>query len=1639
MPPQAAKQIALLCHLEHLSAYDQPQGASPTRRTYSLNLSLALGGLNTDQEIKEIGRYLMPWLAENVTTIKVFDGVAVRYASRTHPPRWRGRPVNSSELNQPYRALADALESDFGQTVKRPELFLWKGFEDSFTQTFRKETPAKPWDLMLGQVAQLPTPIPQLLNLSFIFSLSQAEGFDLSRTIYAAPVIRYGAVAGVPPAPSLPAVTLTPKPLPAPGTPPPITDFRGDIKRWEYEASPAIPNFPAFAYIKACSPQRKGAGAFLDLGSLWVKAPGGSTYGEDWRASLEDRLAGGFDLCSRIVERMNEIERAGTAAEKAQLAADLPTYRQMFLAALRDLAGIGVTPAPSGDSLLEYSLRRVNPDEYRDGIKSDDRKKILEGGLNAFPTVSKWGEFVRSKLSVVDKLNILAGSDDVNASLANSAAIAEFEQLFQAVLDPANLSTLVKAQWQKVIVDNDVTPRLKEDVKRALSLDLTQTDVRRSLALENVGRFWGAFVRSGLTDAAGRPAVKEKFTCFLLAYYLLRFGRDCKVLPGGIIPGCGGSQPDECDKFLADLKERYDEFKVGPPFVVGDNQKELFLKLFEYIGAWAGRFGQKLTPGALGSAGEENRPTETPHAVTIMVDELSADQSRTDAAAGPGADYDPLESISGVGLLMREAPGAARKEWRCLNLADVQVRNAADGYGHVFDPPLLVSYGLNYLNDLRQSFVSYNNHPLTARSPVAHLATRGNELKGDAAGEQQGHDFLTFNEYHKDAKLTPLKFGSVYEVLPFIIGNSGALPKELARVGSFDPAGDAFAPCDLDLDGFNQTFGGSLESAGPGVTDLRPYRRAFAYRRRVRVGQTRLFNATKQPPAAGGAQPATVGGTCLDIPVIPDDVFPRFRDLEQFVRKSSAEPKAGKDEQPLILLTGAGKWKRTAEEFSFLARLPSTDLNTWDRWVASNRIYGADLNAATVKELRKKVWERYHRHLNENQDSGPRARCLPPNFDATLDDPALARKFRVELFRLDKGAFVPVPNGSTVVEVGGPNIVVGPATPADEAYRQMQAFPLKVICKVDAAAGAVAGLKEQQNPAPGPGNPKSLLATVKEGEIYRLKISCLLPKADYPDSATAPRRFAAIYGGLDEGGKFFPGLDEDGLYYKVSPFEMFIEVAKGKPDITEGDLLAALLPGLVNENGDVLAVNLNNREFLYVHKIELQRQMWRWQGRDTKPYPAVAPARADWESVEYGGRDENDHTVVEMSAEKTAAGTRRFVYKERLTGRNSDGKQVKEERRALHYRFRAKAYSRYAGILPDGEASVETPKAVWKSLYVPCRLDRKLTVPKVRFVFPLTQSFGAGDPGSESAGLLVVLSECWFEDAGIGEGLGVEVTTALDPDVPAPAPGAPTPAPGAPQKVYFEMGPDPLNTGKAMPLFGVDGVAARFGGIRGPVGHTFDTVGDFPLFTSTSFIIPAPYLDKTGVAPSRLPGWGMCEIKFRRVLNSNDKPNLESEFTDPYWVQFLPEFTRFSDNDIDPSRHALRVTRLPNDRHELQFVEKSSQKVVGLRATPSSDYTAYELYVFVTGQVFDVMGRPGQEVFVGLATPKGDGKTWSIDRKFGAQQAERLRARIVEVQYRKNSGVVLSTADQMWQALFDKNIADQKRARIVRVSEPLDV
>lgn len=1674
--------LIILCHLEHLTPYDLVESGQVTQRAYSLNLSVAAKEKPNDAELRneQVQAVFQIWKALQIEKVAIYFGANAAPAqfgeAAVKKQFWRGTEIawqtpGTSFIEKREKVIKN-LKTEFAASLRAPDSLVWKLNDEPATAAAQK-----PWHTFVGQAAQFPVPIPQLLNLSLIFYLD--ANLSQARKIVAAPILKFDFPNDDNPAQRV-AFTLTPE---ADATK--ISDFseRASVKIWDYKfqsnLTPEVPlpaNVKIHAYVEESEIAAPAAGAFLDLQTLWVKrlADGNgkdlANFGEDWRVLLESRMADAFDLSQRITEHLREeyarvLAKPDNDPERQRiinaLYENLPKFRQMFLASLRDICGIGVERAPDNQSLLELLT----------GENLSDKTEIIRAEAKSnFPDIAVWQKFIAEKLPSLSKLSVLQKFDEL---MPIPEAIAELERLHQAVLEPANLTILVREQWRKIFADKPELGKLKAVVD---VLKLNEVNLRRALAMENVGIFWRFFVGSGLADAAGKPLVKEKFACFFLAYGLLRFGLRITELsaycahypsnPDGQIKQILPAIPDEriaqikqmfsaseirenlkngapplgaTDQQIAEiisvldniphfnaLAREYEKLMVSPPS--GAGFEPIIRELLAYIKKWSEmpKFAEKLVPPPLENATVTIvKATDVPHPVTIMVDKLDADPDEN--AATRSEDF--LSRVSGIGILMREQ---GREDWRCLNMAEARVNeNDSDGE-MLFVEPVLVPLRLNYLNELRQSFITYNNHPLAAKSPVAKMTSR--EIEHDETAADSWQKLISyFYSVHPDAKLSPLKFSASYELLPFIVGNSGVLPAELSRSIKAGTQNESqFAPGEIDLQKIKEK---TAEQAGsPTVKDKI---RTFKYLRKVKIGHIR---ASGEKTLNEQNQPAD--GTCLNLPAIPENVYPRFRDMK-IAGDSTFDRKR---EQPLLLLPPPD-WNTDDErhKFAFSLKLPATDLNTWDRWAATGKIYGK--NIADAQTLRKNVWTEYHKRLDLNSKS-EKCVVVTSDKDATLDDPALLRAFCIELFTHNGSDWNP--SESKVISFDSDQ-------PLGQTISAVQTASVPFVCQSSATAQGLSG--------------DGQTITVKEKGIYKLKISCCLPVADYPASATA--KFDNIYGSNLETVSVRIG-NQTISCCKVSPLEMFIEVATAEMP-TAVNLQNWLRPEFVdkwtnekNQNivGDAVEVRLQEQAgtdklFDYVYKIELKRQMWRWQGRETTPHPRILTATGSepseakinrWEAKEYGNRFDSDHVVFNMNStvKNEQAGSRVFLYREYLTDQNNmtTGKleKHKEDLRALHYRFKATAFSRYAVIMPPEKNSVVIT-ATWKSRFVPCRVKDSIKPPKIKLIFPLTQSFGAAK--TDSAGLLAVLDEPWYEIGGIGETLGAEIAQVPDP---RNDPQNPQPT----DTVYFEIGNDPIISSAALNSSAPDKISAVFDNIRGPVGHTFDRSSDAPLLATTSFIIPAPTITLTTPSggAAKFGAWGMCKLRLKRIINidtdETKKPRkLGSDFTDPFWVQYLPEFSVFREGQ-DKELNFDEILLQMNSQTSASVVSRKNAaqriKVNTERSEPTGS-NVFQLYLVLTREVFDATGRADQEVYLGvLAQNPNSPENWTtadvLDVPANTQDVK-LRARIVEVQRRKilnGQNDVTSPylkGDDLWMNMFKPEIADHLRCRIVRISEPI--
>lgn len=1737
-----SEHVILFCNLEHLPPHDTEakaatgtEPATPARWAFGLNLSVAVSGALTGVGLDALKPFMQPWTWPRAlqVRVRVRDGATGRTTTEDIPPLlWKRETLDCCHCRDERDKLRPRLDEEFALSkAVGLEAFTWRPDGGALGKTSRLG--GRPWHTFVGQLSLYPPPFAQCLNLSFVFWVNQITTAG-PKSVFAAPLLPHAPAACADPALcadlSLPfGADLRPK-----GDEPVVWAGHPGVFQWEYEtAAGAPPATPVIAHMAECTVETPRA-AFLDLGSQWVgklNAAGESDlFTEDWRAVLEERMADALDIGQRVIEFARKHPDDPTIAPQPKL------FQWMTVAAIRDLAGVGFHPGADRMRFIDRAFRTVKGDPptavQKDAVKlgivrawalfkgitedaaAADLKNKIEGRVREqFGTVEKWAAFLAGQLPEVTKLSALAPPQFAGnqATLQTvvpeeqvtvTSLVAELEQLHKAVFEPKNLALLVKEQW-RVVLPGELVGLMDR-------VNLDELNVRHGLALENLGDLWAGFLNMPMPSAggSGQDLVRQNFSCLFQAYFCLRFGLDLAGLTAEV-----GGVPRACD--VAEVKNAYDArghrqpekvleraatdtepaFSLGFPVPPGVRQK-----IVGHIKTWSAEFVKVLLPADVAT-----EPTDVPHAVTMQVDGLSP--RPTESADANLRDI--LKRISGVGVLMREEG----KDWRCLNFASAVVRRQTA----VVADPVIVPSRLNYRNGLRQAFLSYNNHPLTAESPVSDDKMTKVSLQPTEGTEDENAPPLLRYRYSEDpvGKLLPsLKFGQTFEILPFIVANSGALPRELTG----DPAAGTYSPVEARLAEFR------LDKLKPG--DQSKVRKHL-YLRKVRIGGIRVFDEA--------------GRVSLKLPAIPDTVFPRARDIHREALDAAnrvstgAAPAPERDpaRYPLLLLAPKAWEERNTgavSSFAFTIRKPATDLNTWDRWIAGD----------LPKERRASVWADFYRKAEAKRVNGQAAQGLQKfqQPDTSIDDPAALNKFYIELWHID-GTSTTVADSEWVDIDPQPTSDADPR-PATEKLRSVQFERVRVSCSIGASEDINVGLHTVSDPSGGQQKQlRNVEVTVKEGEVYQLNIFSAVLKDDYT------RRFADILPAkIETNTRPAPGVP----VYLASTFSMLIEAATPTlvEDLPAGEdndehflwkrlnpAFTPFAPGPPPRFG-AIDITLKHSDaasadgFKYLYRAELLRQVWRWQGRETPLHPclkASSPCKAGgrcadlnacveldkWEAWEFGNRFETDHLVTDMTTQPPARATEKsptllggrvFFYREVL----ETGDEDKDELRALHYRFAVRVFSRYAGIMPpevqSSLLSRDRTKArreandltgsLWRRLFVPYRRTKPLTVPKIKLILPLTESFGA-EVGN-TAGLLVVLNEPWYKEAGLGEGLAAEVQTT-------PAPENNPTAPATTDTFFFELGADPIVApaargyqqrpqDPAAPFFDQACLNQK---IRGPVGHTFDRTNESPLFTATSFIIPAPAVFARGRAAAQTPdfSWNFCRLRLRRVVVLSkevdgatgercdltapgapaancDPPaagsRLEGPLTDPYWVQYLPEFSHFAPEDQKLAGARLAI----DDANNLSILDPGHLPVP-LTPTPSTG-NIFELYLVLTRRVFDATGRPEQEVYVQVFRPIGN-NLWETKGKHdipppSADQAQReardtyirgLRARVIEVQVRRQAPPPPGTTvpqppptydrgEQLWEHMFGPEpkpspsapVPDKDLARIVRISEPIE-
>jgi len=1624
---------------------------------YSIALTTSVDSASADAADPVVAKqYLTPWRWEAIQAFQVWNlstpvGQPVDQINTavTVSPTPAGTPDLSKFLNTLDGTLPDPTPGD---------LF----YDDKNTSG----DPEQCFATKLASLQGVGASTPQWLKL---VSFARVKTADLPplpppvgqqpRKIALVPVIEVpGLAAGQ-------SVVLTPDTVSARTTKP--KNDGGAAATFNYLQSPAnaLP-FIVRGEIQLDPPWQPDPGALIDPNNLLVFASGHPNnfglYSDDWLSGLAARVAEGADLLNLVVawaEKFLSLDPI-TIPTPCIITPNpthggLYTVRLAFLAACRSVAHAGakaeagqaappklLTDPPDPASLADDLIAAVNPSgnpNARHGLV----RALREQDANSDSIYSANWDLWRNKF------NCLLGNLPGKPAWLNGALVAPSQtdqRLTRDEIDQELLgmraistalwradiaSTVITKQWEGV---TDPTTNAVIDptiISSALAAAQSRDrGLRRQLTLGSFGPdLWTKLLTpaTGVTDPV---AISQAFPEVVADY--------AKGALGGALPNA------QFTSFVTDRAIAYASLATtptSPPPAVGQTAKNSLLG---------------FNPTRKGNCEYgDGTPTQQSGGLVYAFDRVGPENGAADflnRLAGVVV-FLKQGNASAIGHTLQDLASPANLQgcfgsWRALNIADLYLKYSTTDPA-IIERAILPAVRFTTDGGVRHALITYNAHPLIARSPAAKLVGDVNATpppKGLSRGpiDTEYHAPKKPNGQYEDwARLPELRFGQVYALQAFARTHAGALPSELVAPGGH-PA---------YLKPWSETV-----DIGTVSTDGTVLARVARYLRRVAVGAP-VWQAAPGDPRYGKASPLPAP----TLPPIPSGVTPLAPEVPPWSG-------GGSFDLPLLLLQPNWKALSRPEQhppppdtmaptsFTFQLRMPTVDLETWDHWVATGAVRhtsaaavaqkagnAAAADAATkaakaVQDQRIKVRAEYYTNLSLRKSKQPAA-------SIDIDDPAVTGVLVKVIDRSPGGADAAPPATTLTLP-----ITTLPAC-AGTGLAGVRRPPIAVTVTVATGAWGVQPYDTANN---------ALEICVPKGHVIEVDISVLVPASEFFTGVTAtpPARMIAI---SDFG---YAPLDTDRSLICCGMMRFVVEVATNTlPDA--GALRDALVPSIAGDQLRVAFNTLPTAPFAYCQWAEPMRQIWRWDGRALAdfPWPKLTPANtlafdpldatdgigtdacANWEVRGFGSRADTDYSQQRVRLiynQARSANEVPVLYQESIEG----------DRRALYNRFAVRVISRYQGVIPLdasdtlnhlGRSSLEAAKsnelAAWQRLVVRPRWSQALPRPNLRCLLPLSK---AGAHGKTN--LLAVFDETWYDMAGFAEIARAKVAAAAPISDAQPPDASP----------MTEIGYDPIVSARAWER-GDDIVFAASGGI----GFTSDTDSDAPLFNTTAFLISSSV---------PLDAWTFVKLSFARDIAAGASAITMSPATDAddeawtpgHWVQILPDSGQFDCGTPEaPALIAASDLRLmltpatpPESGTSLSFTDASDTPVVLLptqlktsdAAKAATGFVTFEFWLVVTVGIRSTGFETDENGFAGEAyilTVKLDGASALLPAKY-ARATGPIFARVVEVQRRIGAPPQPSDGspppdDPLWLELFpdEKGGLLEPAMRIVRVSDPI--
>jgi hypothetical protein len=827
-------------------------------------------------------------------------------------------------------------------------------------------------------------------------------------------------------------------------------------------------------------------------------------------------------------------------------------------------------------------------------------------------------------------------------------------------------------------------------------------------------------------------------------------------------------------------------------------------------------------------------------------------------AAAVSADADDINDevrrLNGVGVFAWRSESSNP---RCLSLARVCTPRRTETLQEV----AIVPSRLAYRNELLRCLVTYQNEPLSSRSPTMELAQNHQLLDEQAIHHDEWLHFANVYGQKRDGlpapKLPSLQFGKKYNVAAFQVGVAGNIPKSLCKTGY-------------------ELFPVVLKERLTKDDISREFVEATLYQRNVAVGPLRLQSKAHQ--AKGGEEskgiPLKPGklGEDLELPPIPPTVQPLTRSFLALAadRKgpdAAAFQKAVQEvSRTLILLipdASDSVWEKVGkQEWQFSVRCPAADIRVWDRsfdFVDE----AAETRSQRTKTQRQQVWAETFKKIDDPKPE--------EGTDVTLDDPVVTGVAAI---------LTPV-NIESQSQVAKLDFQKWPDKEGIHAETTKS-----ISIAINGRPDGVAKLAYSQDGG-------GFTVQVPQGQIWKLELWATIPEAL---AGQFQLRFQEYFKQLREDAFKEPLLKEAiNGFLPASSRSFFIEVATAEMP-SDVDLLDSLCVRAIADadsskarepwSRDMIVIDRVRRQstlqskwrieaaldpvrvcelagvslFQWLHRVSVFVQRWRWNGRPLRDayeekvepvfslekfFAAAADGASDhdaaqlipWDGKLFGDRAAADYLQQEALVDFADIARKEWyegaacVFQQDITG----------DPGALYFRFGVQAHSRYEGLLrfppkDSRRGGGDIQPDAWKRLVVPCRYEKELPPPRLKLILPLTDvrqitpkpqrthapssvasvvgfassPYGSGPlftaarllseephPSEETPGLLVVLNEPWFEYGGLAEDLVVEIADAKDP---SKALGVSEDAKKCEPQFCSrpELGPDPIVAGKAV-------------------------------------------------------------------------------------------------------------------------------------------------------------------------------------------------------------------------------------------------